>query len=155
MIFYAVRPLFELDNEIIDIALDFLMGHIIKNCFCCPLVSYSCIIKCKGHNLISKNAFRCAASHGLLIFWRHLNLIVSCSTVHEFIFRTRVVEIPEVHINVKLLVCLPDRHDVCDPYWILDLANESCLYQFGDLFFNFWYQLWEEFKVLFSLFRCQ
>ena len=75
-----VRHLFELDHQIIDIALNFFMEHIIKNCLYCPLMSYSSIIKCEGHNLIGKNAFRCAASGGLLIFWRHLNdCILRCS----------------------------------------------------------------------------
>ena len=82
-ILYVVRPLSELDHQIIDVALNFFMQHIIKNCLYCPLVSYSCIIKCEGHNVIAKNAFRCAASNGPLIFWRHLNLIISYGTAHE------------------------------------------------------------------------
>jgi len=50
----------------------------------CPLVSCSCILKSEGHQLIAKNAFRCAESCGLLIFWRHQNLIVSCGIIHEW-----------------------------------------------------------------------
>jgi len=159
-ILYMVSPRFELDHQIIDNSRLFC-GAYVKNCLYCHLVSYSCIIKYKGHNLISKNAFRWVASCGLLIFWRHLNLITSYGTVHEWqrfmpcswvdhhfcdwqrqvILWKSAVEIPEVYINVKLLVFLPDWHDICDLCWVLDLANESCLYEFVGLFFDFWYQL--------------
>jgi len=73
-----IRSLFELDDQIIDIALDIFTEHIIKNYLYCPLASYSYIIKCEGHDRIGKSAFRYAASTGLLIFWHQLNLIVSC-----------------------------------------------------------------------------
>jgi len=66
-ILYEVRPLFEIDHQIIDIALDFFMEHIVKNYLYCPLGCHSCNIKCEGHNLISRNAFWCVASCGLLI----------------------------------------------------------------------------------------
>ena len=128
-----VLPLFGLHHQIIDIALDFFVEHIVKNCLRCPLVSCSCILKYEGHHLIAKNAFRCAERCGLLILWRHQNLIVSCGTIHEWqcfmscgwvnhefydrqreiIFWTSIVEIPEIHTNTNLPIFLPDRHDVC------------------------------------------
>jgi len=67
-ILYMVRRLFKLDHHIVNIALDIFMEHIIKNCLYCPLVSYSYIIKCEGHNIIGRNPFRCADSSDLLIF---------------------------------------------------------------------------------------
>jgi len=101
--------------------LNCFMEHIVKNCLHCHLVSSSYIVKSKGHPLIAKNAFRCAGSCGLLIFWRYQNLIVSygtlrecqcfmpCSWVdHDFcdrqweiIFWTSVVEIPKVYTNTN------------------------------------------------------
>jgi len=127
--------------------------YIVENWLHCSLVSCSCILKPEGHHLIAKNTFRCAESCGLLILWRHQNLIVSCGTIHEWqcfmscgwvnhefydrqreiIFWTSIVEILKVHTNMKLPIFLPDRHDVYDPCWILDLANESCFYEFVDL----------------------
>jgi len=160
-ILYMVRPFFGPDHQIIDIALDCFVEYIIKNYLHRPLVSCSCILKSEGHHFIAKNALRCAESCGLLIFWCHQNLIVTCFTLHEWqrgmpcswvnhefcdrqqeiIFWTSVIEISEFHTNTKLPIFIPSRHDVCDPCCVLDLVNESCLYEFVNLFFNFRYQL--------------
>jgi len=82
-ILYVVRPVFKLDYQIMNIDLDFFTENILKNYLYFPLVSYSCIVKCEGHNLIAQNAFRWAVSCGVFIFWHHLNLIVSYGTVHQ------------------------------------------------------------------------
>jgi len=80
---YVVLPLFGFHYQIIDIALDFFVEHIVKNYLHCPLLRRSYILKSEGHHPIEKNSFRCAESCDLLIFWHHQNLIVSCGTIHE------------------------------------------------------------------------
>ena len=57
----------------------------------------------------------------------------------KIIFWTNFIEVPKVHANAELSIFLSHRNNVCDPRWVLDLANESRLYEFVDLLFDFWH----------------
>jgi len=71
-----------------------------------------------------------------------------CGINHEFyhrqwkiIFGAGIIEIPEIHANTKLAIHFPYWDNVGYPCWEFDLMNESRLYEFVHLLFNFRYQL--------------
>ena len=69
-----------------------------------------------------------------------------CRINHEFchrqwkiIFGAGIIEIPKIHTNTQLAILFPHMDNVRNPCWVLHFANESCLYEFVDFLFDFWY----------------
>ena len=63
---------------------------------------------------------------------------------HEFyhrqgkiIFGAGIIEIPKIHRNMQLAILFSYGDNVRNLCWVLDFMNESRLYEFVDLLFDF------------------
>jgi len=111
---------------------------------------------------------RCSEGCMFLIFWIHLDLIISWEAVHEGhspkyasivnhdirnwerkpVFGTSNIQIVKVNIDPDLLIFLWDRHDISYPLRLLFFPNEKESYEILDFRFNCLYNLWMQSSLL-------
>ena len=53
-----------------------------------------------------------------------------CHRQWKIIFAAGIMEIPKIHTNTKLAILFPYGDNVGCPRWLLNLTNESRLYEF-------------------------
>ena len=131
--------------NIIDVAFYSLACMLVEVFVHGMLICQTCILQAKGYHDAVVHSQRCSEGCMFLIFWIHLDLIISWEAVHEGhspkyarivnhdirnwerkpVFGTSDIQIVKVNADPDLLIFLWDGHDIGYPLRLLFFPNEK------------------------------